>query len=100
MILDAHEYPGPFRNFHYYDPSQKGSASIKQVLPALTGSGYEGMEIAGGDQASLAFLQVTYGEATEEERQQVRANLEKYCSLDTEAMVRIVEKLEKTAKGK
>ncbi len=90
----------PFQNFHYYDPLQKGSASIKQVLPALTGKGYKEMEIAGGEQASLAFLQVTYGEATAEERQQVRATLEKYCGLDTEGMLWIVEKLEKTARAK
>jgi hypothetical protein len=27
----------PFRNFSYYHPMQKGSASMKRVLPALTG---------------------------------------------------------------
>jgi hypothetical protein len=83
----------PFRSFQYYHPQQNGSASIKHVLPALTGQGYEGMAIGDGDTASRAFLNVTYGEATEEERQQVRADLEKYCSLDTEAMVLIIEKL-------
>ena len=36
----------PFRSFHYYHPGQKGSASIKSVLPAVTGSGYEGLAIA------------------------------------------------------
>lgn len=29
----------PFGNFDYYSPLQKGSASIKKVLPALTGKG-------------------------------------------------------------
>jgi hypothetical protein len=90
----------PFQSFHYYDPGQKGSASIKHVLPALTGRGYEEMEIGGGEEASLAFLDATYGEATEEERRKVRSNLEKYCGLDTEGMVRIVEHLEKAVKGK
>jgi len=85
----------PFQGFHYYHPQQKGSASIKSVLPALTGKGYEGMEIHDGDGASRAFMTVTYGEATEEERRRVRADLEKYCGLDTEAMVRIVGVLEK-----
>lgn len=90
----------PFQNFHYYDPLQKGSASIKHVLPALTGHGYQEMGIAGGEQASLSFLQVTYGEATEEERRQVRADLEKYCGLDTEGMVWIMERLGKVGRGR
>ncbi len=90
----------PFQNFHYYDPQQKGSASIKHVLPALTGQGYEEMGIAGGEQASLSFLQVTYSEATDEERRKVRADLEKYCGLDTEGMVWIMERLGKVGKGR
>ena len=87
----------PFQSFHYYHPQQNGSASIKHVLPALTGKGYEGMAIGDGEAASLAFLNVTYGEVTEEERQQVRSDLEQYCGLDTEAMVRIVNKLREIA---
>ncbi|MBI4331149.1 MAG: DUF2779 domain-containing protein [Chloroflexi bacterium] len=83
----------PFRKFHYYHPDQSGSASIKHVMPALTGKGYEGMEIADGAAASREFLNVTYGGASEEERQQVRANLERYCGLDTEGMMWIVERL-------
>jgi hypothetical protein len=90
----------PFQSFHYYDPKQKGSASIKSVLPALTGRGYEEMGIAGGEEASLSFLNVTYGEASEDERRQVRADLEKYCGLDTEGMVWIMERLRKTERAK
>jgi len=90
----------PFQNFHYYDPGQKGSASIKHVLPALTGQGYQDMGISGGEDASNSFLSVTYSDVTEEERRRVRADLEKYCGLDTEGMVWIVEHLRKTVKGK
>ena len=85
----------PFRNFHYYHPDQDGSASMKAVLPALTGSGYEDMEIADGATASQEFARVTFGKVPAAERQRVRAALEKYCGLDTEGMVRIVEKLTK-----
>jgi len=83
----------PFRNFNYYHPSQRGSASIKAVLPALTSRSYAELGIHNGDQASTAFFKVNYGKATEDERRQVRADLEKYCGLDTEGMVWIVDRL-------
>ena len=35
----------PFRSFHYYDARQKGSASIKNVLPVLTGTSYDHLDI-------------------------------------------------------
>ena len=85
----------PFRSFFYYHFDQRGSASLKKVLPALTGSGYEGMEIAEGSFASNEFLRVTFGEVEDEEQQKVRKQLEEYCGLDTEAMIRIVEALNK-----
>lgn len=88
----------PFRDFAYYHPSQNGSASIKAVLPALTGKGYEGMPIADGGTASREYLRVTYEEVSPEERMTVRKQLEEYCKLDTEAMVRIVEKLQSISK--
>ena len=83
----------PFRDFSYYHPDQHGSASIKKVLPAITGKGYDYLTINNGDAASGAFLAVTYGEATEGERLQVQQDLIKYCGLDTEGMIWIVDKL-------
>lgn len=83
----------PFRNFDYYHPDQCGSASMKAVLPALTGSGYDDMEIGDGAAASQEFMRITFGKATAADRKRVRAALEKYCALDTEGMVRIVEEL-------
>jgi len=83
----------PFRKFHYYHPRQKGSASIKSVLPAITGRGYEGLAIADGEMASIAFMNVTYGEVSKEERKRVRSDLVAYCGLDTEGMMRIVDRL-------
>ncbi|MFZ3105779.1 MAG: DUF2779 domain-containing protein, partial [Candidatus Hydromicrobium sp.] len=44
-IVDLYK---PFGNFHYYHSSQKGSASVKNVLPAIADLSYEGMEIADG----------------------------------------------------
>lgn len=85
----------PFKSFYYYHPDQCGSASIKAVLPALTGKGYEGLEIAEGGTASLEYLRVTFGDVKERERQKVRRQLEKYCTLDTEGMILIVDALRK-----
>ncbi len=93
----------PFRNFAYYHPEQKGSASLKYVLPVLTGATYEDFEIANGSDASLSYLFITHGsyegeKATPEEIQKVRADLAKYCGQDTEGMVWILEKLEELIK--
>lgn len=90
----------PFRKFYYYDPKQNGSSSIKNVLPALTGNGYDEMEISNGEDASLKFLYSTFGATDEtkpgeEEIKKVRENLEKYCGLDTEGMVWILKEIEK-----
>ncbi len=84
----------PFKKLHYYHPAQGGSASIKDVLPAMTKTSYEGMEIADGGTASLEYERVTFDkEIDEKERQRVRNALEEYCKLDTQAMVDIFKAL-------
>jgi hypothetical protein len=88
----------PFRNFDYYHPVQKGSASIKAVLPAMMGKGYEDLAISDGGSASLAYLETVWGhiygmEVSKEQFEATKRNLEAYCGRDTEAMVWIVEKL-------
>ncbi len=86
----------PFRSFYYYHPDQQGSASLKYVLPALTDSSYEGMEIAEGGLASREYARVTFGSNIDpKDRQKVRQALEKYCELDTQAMVDVLEGLKK-----
>ena len=93
----------PFSNFWYYNSKQEGSASLKEVLPALTGKGYEGMEIAGGQMASLRYLYITHGtidgkKATADEIKKIRKDLEEYCGLDTGGMILILEKLREISK--
>lgn len=73
-------------DFHYYHPMQKGSTSLKRVLPAITGSGYEDLDINDGQTASLAFQTATYSDVPEEVGDKVRTDLEKYCGRDTEGM--------------
>ena len=83
----------PFRGFRYHHPNQRGSNSMKAVLPALTGGGYENLTIQEGGDDSREFLRVTFGEVTDAERRRVRRDLEEYCTLDTLGMVQIVERL-------
>lgn len=88
----------PFRGFRYYHPLQNGTASMKAVLPALTGKGYGDLEIQEGGSASREFLRVTFGQVPAKERSQVRKNLLAYCCQDTEGMVSIVEALQQLGK--
>ena len=64
-ILDLNT---PFSNFICYHPDQMGSASLKQVLPALTGLGYGGLEIAEGQAAGPKFMESVSGGITPEEK--------------------------------
>jgi hypothetical protein len=89
----------PFRSFHYYHPKQKGSASVKNVLPVLTGTNYDHLDISDGMDASLAFLDVIANNVAENEEIKIREDLEKYCALDTEGMIWIVDKLKELVKG-
>ncbi|MFC1935125.1 DUF2779 domain-containing protein [Chloroflexota bacterium] len=88
----------PFRNFDYYHPAQKGSASLKTVLPVITGKGYEDLDIADGQLASITFLAATYGDMPEEEKGKVMSDLEEYCGRDTEGMIWIVERLKEVVR--
>ncbi len=83
----------PFKAFRYYHPEQRGSASMKAVLPALVGDSYDGLDIQEGGTASLEFCRVTFGNVSETEKARVRRNLEVYCSQDTRGMVKIIRAL-------
>lgn len=85
----------PFKKFQYYNPKQKGSASVKHVYSALTGKSYEGMEIADGGTASTEISRMIFTDVSEAEALQIRKALEAYCKLDTLAMVEILRELRK-----
>ncbi|MBT7567826.1 DUF2779 domain-containing protein [archaeon] len=63
-----------FRDFAYYDPKQKGSASIKAVLPVLSDLKYSDLEISEGMFASLEYERVTYDPSVSEETRAKRIN--------------------------
>ena len=83
----------PFKAFSFYHPNQCGSASMKLVLPALTGKDYSKLEIQEGGAASREFVRVMFGDVNESERKRVRRALELYCGQDTEGMVWILDVL-------
>ena len=86
----------PFKNLFYYHPSQNGSASMKKVLPALTGSNYEHLDISNGSAARYEYMRITFEkDITTKDRQQVRDWLEKYCEQDTRGMLEILQALRK-----
>lgn len=85
----------PFQQKDYYHPAMKGSHSIKNVLPAVAPDlKYEGMKIPNGTVAMSAYEQLQ----TETDMFKIletRDALLEYCRLDTLAMVKILETLEK-----
>lgn len=83
---------GPFKNFDYYNPVQKGSYSLKAVLPAISGKGYSNLEIDNGTDASMKYF-YSHIKANLKNIDEIRNNLLKYCCLDTEGMIWIIDEL-------
>ena len=86
---------GDIVNLGYYlHPGFKGSWSIKHVLPVMVPElSYKGMVIGKGDQASMAWWNMTFGQVDQREKEQLTEALLRYCELDTLAMVEIHRKL-------
>ena len=66
------------------------------MLPALVpGLSYEGMAVSNGDMASALYTNVLKGRASGAEAERVKKDLLEYCKMDTLAMVKIHDYLEK-----
>jgi hypothetical protein len=79
---------------HVYHPKFAGSYSLRYVLPALVPEmTYEGMEVANGTEAGVAWERLVRGSLDQVEREKTRKALLDYCSQDTLAMVELTEKL-------
>jgi hypothetical protein len=83
----------PIAQNNYYHPSQKGSWSIKDVLPAacpdLSHSDLDGVK--DGGMAMAAYAEAVHYSTTPERREDIRGQLLAYCKLDTLAMVKLWE---------
>jgi hypothetical protein len=103
---------GPvFSRFLYYNPAQKGSASLKTIMPLLTPLSHDELKISNGRDASALYLiawmnssrypwpvppVVSTAVPTTPERIQNRdtlSTIQEYCRYDTLGMVYIVEEL-------
>lgn len=98
---NMHDLMIPFQQQHYYSAAMNGSYSIKYVLPALFPEDpeldYHSLEgVHNGTEASAAFADIT--KHTPEEIAVIRANLLKYCGLDTYAMVKVLGRLREAAR--
>lgn len=79
---------------HYYHRDQRGSFSIKAVLPTLLPElAYGDLAIADGGDAQLAYVEATDPGCSAERRAELAAGLVAYCERDTLAMVEIYREL-------
>src|SRR5208337_4267091 len=84
----------PIIRDHVYHPAFGGSYSLKSVLPALVPDmTYEGMEVADGQAAGLAWESLVRGELDGWEREKIRKALLDYCGQDTLALVKLLDRL-------
>jgi hypothetical protein len=79
----------------YVDPGFKGRSSIKKVLPVVVPEmSYASLGIGDGMTATISWYRAVKWEAMDADtRQKIFDDLEKYCELDTLAMVEIFNKL-------
>jgi hypothetical protein len=87
----------PITRSVYYHPLQRGSWSIKRVLPTLPcQAGYSELgDVADGQAAVLAYLEaLRLRDLDPEAVQRIRHQLLAYCRKDTEAMIAVWEFLQ------
>ncbi|NCS92299.1 MAG: DUF2779 domain-containing protein [Leptospira sp.] len=84
----------PFKSLDYYSFKQKGSASLKDILPALTGASHEHLDIQNGHSANLIYLKwIQSFSANNIPNGKVLEQLREYCKMDTWALYLIHKKL-------
>jgi hypothetical protein len=86
-----------FQAFALYHPRQRGSLSLKSVLPALTGIDYAGQRFQDGRSASLAYYWAHLDDETplgSQDRRRIDDELERYCGLDTFGLLKLLDAVE------
>ena len=86
--------PMPLAKAHYYHPDQRGSFSIKYVLPTIAPElDYQDLEVSDGMVAQAAYLEAIADGCTDLRRAEIDTALRQYCGQDTWAMVVICDRL-------
>lgn len=83
-----------FSNFWFYDNKQSGSTSIKKVCPVLVPNlSYDTLTIKDGNSSVTSYLKLIRGDLSFLEKEQLKKHLDEYNTLDTLAMVKILNKI-------
>lgn len=98
MISNFRDLMQPFRSRDIHFWKAKGSYSIKPNLPLLVPElSYEKLDgVANGGDAMDAYYMMQQATTTED-LEKIRKNLLEYCKPDTEAMVRILDRIREMA---
>jgi hypothetical protein len=86
----------PFAKMWFFDKDFFGSASVKRILPVLAPElSYKELNVSDGLLARRMWTQTILEGKNREKRPVIMDDLSRYCTLDTLAMVRILEELRK-----
>lgn len=88
-VVDLH----PVARAHWYHRDQRGSWSIKAVLPTLAALDYAALEVKDGGMAQDSFLEAIDPATSTDRRHALEQALRAYCERDTWAMVLIARRL-------
>ena len=84
----------PFSAVMFFDKDFMGSASVKKVLPALAPElSYKELNVGDGLLARRMWTQTVLEGRNQANKDKIMEDLSRYCTLDTFAMVRILEEL-------
>ncbi len=84
----------PVAKAHWYHRDQRGSWSIKAVLPTIAPDlSYDDLAVANGGDAQAAYRRAINPETSDTERSEIERSLLEYCERDTEAMMVIAQRL-------
>jgi len=83
-----------FSQMWFFDKDFMGSASVKKVMPVLAPElSYKDLGVSDGLLARRIWTETILKGKNQNKKDQILANLSQYCTLDTYAMVRILEEL-------
>lgn len=84
----------PVTREHYYHRDQRGSWSIKAVLPTVAPElAYDDLTVKDGGAAQNAWSEAAHPDTTDARRAELKEGLEIYCARDTEAMIVLLKRL-------